>query len=88
MQNIGAGTVQVRTIGIRIDKKDYRKDYDYMYLIFRSKKAYEISDLEVRYIQKYKILQPDKIDNISETKANNMISYDGFYYLYVVVNQI
>ena len=71
-------------IEIRADQKDYRK-YDKLYPVFESTSKDIISDLEVEYIEKYKKLYPEKCDNITIARVGNMYSYDGYYYLYVVV---
>ena len=70
---------------IRTDKKDYRADYSTMYLLYKSTSKENISSIEVDYIKKYKKTHKDKIDNIIEHKAGKMFSYDGYYYLYIVV---
>ncbi len=70
---------------IRTDQKDYRADYSKMYLLYKSTSKGNISSIEVDYIKKYKKTHKDKIDNIIEHKAGRMFSYDGYYYLYIVV---
>ncbi|WP_157607904.1 hypothetical protein [Seonamhaeicola sp. S2-3] len=70
---------------IRTDQKDYRNDYHYMYLLYKSTSKDFVSYLEEYYIAKYLVSQPVLIQN-KRVKApgKKMYSYDGFYYLYLV----
>jgi hypothetical protein len=70
---------------IRTDHKDYRNDYQYMYLLYRSTSSDFVSKMEELYIEKYIKLEPNLIQN-KRVKApgKKMFSYDGYYYLYIV----
>lgn len=70
---------------IRSDKRDYRNDYTFMYLLYKSKSANFVSQLEEYYIEKYMNSHPEKNQN-KRVKApgKQMYSYDGYYYLYMV----
>ena len=70
---------------IRVDKNDYRGKYYKMYLLYRSTSKDNISSIEVDYIKKYRKTHPDKIDNITTHKVGNMYSYNGYYFLYIVI---
>ena len=68
----------------RADWDEYRKaPYTKMFLLYKSKDADHISEMEVYYIKRYKHLK--KNDNVSEALNHNMCSHDGFYYLYLVI---
>jgi hypothetical protein len=68
----------------RVTMEDYRSEpYTKMFLLYQSTSADEISQLEVHYIKKYKKLK--LVENKSETPNHKMVSYEGKYYLYLVV---
>jgi hypothetical protein len=68
----------------KADKDEYRKaPYSKMYLLYKSKNPDHVSELEVYYIKRYKHLK--KNDNVSEALNHGMRSYDGHYYLYLVI---
>lgn len=70
---------------IRSDQKDYRNDYTYMYLIYKSTSPDNISKLEEHYIEKYMKSHPENNQNKRvKSPGKKMYSYDGFYYLYLV----
>jgi len=70
---------------IRSDHKDYRNDYEYMYLLYRSTSKRYVSLLEEYYIAKYMESHPEKNQNKRiKAPGKSMYSYDGYYYLYLV----
>jgi len=70
---------------IRTDFTDYRGSYSVMKLIYRSENPINVSKLEKHYILKYTSSHRAKIDNIQKHSGGKMYSYDGYYFLYVVV---
>ncbi|GFZ79856.1 hypothetical protein GCM10011531_07240 [Aquaticitalea lipolytica] len=70
---------------IRGDKKDYRNDYHFMYLLYKSKSSSYVSELEEHYIEKYMKSHPKANQNKRvRAPGKKMYSYDGYYYLYIV----
>lgn len=70
---------------IRSDKNDYRSDYHYMYLLYKSKSPKFVSEIEEHYIEKYMLSHPNLIQNKRiKAPGKRMVSYNGFYYLYIV----
>ena len=72
----------------RMDAKDYRSSFDFVERVFKSSSEDIIKDLEVELIKKFKKSHPDKVTNISESRAGRLTSYNGYYYVYVVYNPI
>ena len=70
----------------RMDKKDYRTEYDFVQRVYKTKSKSFASQMEVHVIKKFKTSFPDVIENDREIPAMNMITYNGFYYVYVVHN--
>lgn len=71
---------------IRTDKQDYRGSYHEMHLLYKSTSRDYVSELEEYYIEKC----IDDEDNKNQNKrikapGKKMYSYDGYYYLYLVV---
>lgn len=69
---------------VRVDKKDYRKEYDFIQRVFCSKSEGVTKDFEVEIIKKFMKLYPDKNQNKSVARAGKLTSYDGKFYIYVV----
>jgi len=70
---------------IRSDHKDYRNDYTFMYMIYKSSSKDNVSKLEEHYIEKYMNSHPNKNQNRRiYSPGKTMYSYDGYYYLYIV----
>ena len=68
----------------RADFNDYRgKPYTKMYVLYESESEKNVSGMEVHYIQKYQHLENN--DNKRVTDKDQMTSYDGKYYMYMVV---
>ena len=67
---------------IRSDQTDYRANYSTMYLVYKSRSKDYVCDFEIHYINKFW----DMIDNRSNTRANRLSTYNGYYYLYVVTD--
>ncbi len=72
---------------VRMDAVDYRENYDYVVRIYRTRSKEIARNLEVILIKKFKKQFPDKVDNISTSKAGRLTTYNGFYYIYVVFNK-
>ncbi|MGB5981650.1 MAG: hypothetical protein WBG46_05860 [Nonlabens sp.] len=70
----------------RMDKTDYRTTFDYVQRVYKTKSKLFAAEMEVYMIKKFKKSHPNVILNVSETKANNMVTYNDFYYVYVVYN--
>lgn len=66
---------------VRVDQKDYRGTYQKMILLYKSKSDVNISNYEREYINRFY----DDLENVSKASGGKMRSYNGFYYLYVVV---
>lgn len=70
---------------IRSDYKDYRNDYTYMYLLYKSTSKIFVTTLEEFYIAKYMKSHPQENQNKRiVSPGKEMYSYDGYYYLYLV----
>ncbi|MGI4742933.1 MAG: hypothetical protein ACRYG7_47895 [Janthinobacterium lividum] len=71
---------------IRTDKQDYRGSYCEMHLLYRSTSKDYVSRLEEHYIEKYINDEENKNQNKSiKAPGKTMYSYDGYYYLYLVI---
>jgi hypothetical protein len=74
---------------IRTDYSDYRKSYNYMYLLYKSKSRKSVSAIEEHYIAKYMDMHPDYSENRRvNSPGKKMQSYNGYYYLYVVTRDV
>ena len=68
----------------RTDKEDYRlADYSFMFLLYKSKIPSHVESLEKLYSEKYKT--DKRNDNKDVQSLGMMKSFDGFYYLYIVI---
>jgi hypothetical protein len=66
---------------IRSDYKDYRNDYTFMYLLYKSRSRANVSKLEEHYIEKYMNSHPESNQNRRvNAPGKKMSSYDGYYY--------
>lgn len=72
---------------VRMDALDYRGNYDYVVRIYKTSCKETARNLEVLLIKKFKKEYPDKVDNISTSKAGRLTTYNGFYYIYIVFNK-
>lgn len=72
---------------VRMDAIDYRENYDFVVRIYKTKSKEIARNLEVTLIKKFKKEFPDKVDNVSTSKAGRLTTYNGFYYIYVVFNK-
>ena len=72
---------------VRTDFEDYRGNFSHMYLIYRSSSTAFVSELEELYIAKFLASHPEQVLNRRiKSPGKKMVSFDGYYYLYVVVN--
>ena len=72
---------------VRMDAIDYRKNYDYVVRIYKTKSKETARNLEVALIKKFQKEYPIKVDNKSTSRAGRLTTYTGFYYIYVVFNK-
>lgn len=72
---------------VRMDALDYRENYDYVVRIYKTSSEETARNLEVLLIKKFKKEYPNKVDNISTSKAGRLTTYNGFYYIYIVFNK-
>ncbi len=69
---------------IRTDQNDYRANpYLFMYLLFKTTNKTHIESLEIYYSKKYYYHKRNA--NYDTKSLGKMRSYDGFYYLYLVI---
>ncbi len=73
-------------LSVRMDYNDYRKGFEFVERVYKSKSIENIKSYEVELIKKFQKIDPIKVLNISTTKAHKLTTYNGFYYIYVVHN--
>ncbi len=72
---------------VRMDGEDYRDGFDFVTRVYKTKSKETARLYEVELIKKYKKSHPDKVLNISESKAGRLTTYNGDFYIYVVFNR-
>jgi negative regulator of genetic competence, sporulation and motility len=72
----------------RMDRNDYRNNFDFVTRVYKTTSKETAREYEVELIKKYKKSHPEKVLNISETKASRLVTYNGSYYIYVVFNKL
>lgn len=86
--------VSIAKIGVmvdldsRMDRSDYRRQFNLVQRVYKTTSKEFAKSMEVYMIKKFKISHPTIILNISETPASRLITYNGYYYVYVVYNDI
>lgn len=75
-------------VSVRMDAKDYRQEFTYVELVYLSSSEKMIKDYEVELIKKFQKADPQKVVNISTNKAGRLITYDGYFRIYVVFNTL
>lgn len=70
----------------RTDGDQYReiKTITKFFVLYQHTSKDVISDFELYYIRKYKELFPRRCLNKSQEHGGNMVSLDGYYYVYLV----
>lgn len=71
---------------VRMDSNDYRKGFEFVERVYKSKSKEKIIEYEVELIKKFKAKKDKKVTNISTKRAWRLTTYNGFYFIYVVYN--
>ena len=71
---------------VRMDGKDYRSNFNFVTRIYKTTSKEVARDYEVELIKKFKKSHPNKVMNISESRAGRLTTYNGNFYIYVVFN--
>ncbi len=70
----------------RMDKLDYRFEYSFVQRVYKTKSKELAREMEVYAINKFKGCSSHNIQNTSNARASRLVTYNGFYYVYVVYN--
>jgi len=72
---------------VRMDGNDYRDNFNFVTRIYKTTSKEVAKTYEVELIKKFKKSHPNKVVNISESRAGRLTTYNGNFYIYVVFNQ-
>lgn len=84
-----ASEIKIGVMGdtlVRMDSNDYRKGFEFVERVYKSKSKEKIIGYEVELIKKFKAKKDTKVTNISTKRAWRLTTYNGFYFIYVVYN--